>query len=83
MEEKRKAIFALTSRSRRAHVTLTSSSSRAHVALKSRSNTPKIGERILGAPTALTSRSNGENRDQMGEIALMARHERTMIALFL
>ena len=47
-----------------AHVALTSRSCRAHVALTSRSNTPKIGERILGAHIALTSRSG---RAQMGK----------------
>ena len=48
---------------------------------------PKIGERILGAHTTLTSRSHraqmGKNRAQMEKIALLARHEHTMIALFL
>ena len=62
MEEWRKAIFALTSRSHRAHVALTSPS-----------NTPKSGERILGAHTALIPRSR---RAQMGKITLLARHER-------
>ena len=54
-----------------AHVALTSRSSRAQVALTSRSNTPKSGERILGAHTALIPRSRhaqmGKNRTQMGK----------------
>ena len=45
-------------------VALTSSSLCAHVALTSRSNTPKSGERILGAHVALKLRSP---RAQMGK----------------
>ena len=64
MEEQRKAIFALTSRS----------------------NNPKIGERILRAHTTLESRSRcaqmGKKALKWGKIALLVRHEFTMIALF-
>ena len=73
-------------RSHRAHVALKSRSRCAHVALTSRSNTSKNGERILDAHTALVPRSPraqmGKNCAQMGKIALLARHERIMIALF-
>ena len=61
-------------------------SGRAHVALSLRSNTPKSGERILGAHVALKLRSPraqmGKKALKWGKIALLVRHECPLIALF-